>query len=401
MLSDAKIRNAKPQEKPYKLTDEKGLYVLAHPNGSKYWRLKYRFLGNEKTLALGVYPDVGLKDARERRDEARRLIANGIDPGEHKKATKAMKANLATNSFEAIAREWLSKMAPAWAPTHFSKIVLRLENDAFPWIGSKPITEITAPVLLAMARRVENRGAIDTAHRVLQNCGQIFRYAIATGRAERNPVPDLRGALTAVEGKHFPSITDPMKVAELLRAIDGFCGTLPVQCALRLAPLVFVRPGELRQAQWKDVDLDRGLWSFYVTKTKTDHAVPLCRQAVEILKEVYPLTGHGQYVFPGGWDHAKPMSPAAIAAALRRLGFDTKTEITGHGFRAMARTILHERLKFDPAVIEHQLAHRVSDSLGSAYNRTKFLDDRVKMMQAWADYLDKLKAGADVIVLSA
>ena len=401
MLTATAIRNTQPGEKPLKLADGRGLYLLITPNGGKWWRFDYRFNGKRKTLSMGVYPDIGLKDARERRDTARDLLVKGIDPSEHKKATKAIKSNLVANSFEIVAREWLSKMTPAWAPTHLSKIVLRLENDVFPWIGSKPISEITAPVLLAMARRVEGRGAIDTAHRVLQNCGQIFRYAIATGRAERNPVPDLRGALTAVEGKHFPSITDPVKVGELLRTIDGFRGTLPVQCALKLAPLVFVRPGELRQAQWADIDLDRGLWTYRVTKTKSDHAVPLSRQAVAILREVQPLTGHGRYVFPGGRDHSRPMSPAAIAAALQRLGFDTKTEITGHGFRAMARTILHERLKFDPAVIEHQLAHRVPDSLGSAYNRTKFLDDRVTMMQAWADYLDKLKAGADVIVLRA
>ena len=290
-------------------------------------------------------------------------------------------------------------MAPAWAPTHLSKIVLRLENDVFPWIGSKPISEITAPMLLAMARRVESRGAKDTAHRVLQNCGQVFRYAIATGRAERNPTPDLRGALSQAQLKHFPTLTDPVKVGELLRAIDGFRGTLAVQCALKLAPLVFVRPGELRQAQWADIDLERALWTYHATKTKTEHTVPLSRQALEILKDIQPLTGHGRYVFPGARDRSKPMSPAAIGAALQRMGYDTKTEITGHGFRAMARTILHERLKFDPAIIEHQLAHKVPDALGSAYNRTKFIDDRVKMMQSWADYLDELKAVAQVIPL--
>lgn len=398
-LTDTAIRNAKPGTKAVKLFDERGLFLIVTPSGGKWWRLRYRFGGKEKTLSLGTYPDVGLKDARERRDSARKLLSNDVDPGEHRKTTKAAQSLQATNSFEAIAREWLAKEKPSWAPTHYSKILLRLENDAFPWIGNMPITEVTAPVLLSMARRVEGRGAHDTAHRVLQNCGQVFRYAIATGRAERNPTPDLRGALTTVQQSHFPTLTDPIKVGELLRAIDGFRGTLVVQCALKLAPLVFVRPGELRMARWGDIDLGRALWTYHVSKTKTDHVVPLSRQAVAILKEIQPLTGHGQYVFPGARDHNHPLSPAAVGAALQRLGYDTKTEITGHGFRAMARTLLAERLKFDPQIIEHQLAHRVPDALGSAYNRSKFIDDRVAMMQAWADYLDEIKAGAKVIPL--
>ena len=401
MLTDTAIRNAKAAGKNLKLADEKGLFLLVTPSGGKWWRLNYRFGGKQKTLSLGIYPEVGLKDARERREAARKLLANGVDPGEHRKATKAIKLELATNSFETIAREWLAKEKPGWADTHYSKILLRLENDVFPWIGKMPITEVTAPVLLSMARRVEGRGAHDTAHRVLQNCGQVFRYAIATGRAERNPTPDLRGALTAVRQSHFPTLTDPIKVAELLRAIDGFRGTLVVQCALKLAPLVFTRPGELRMARWADIDLPRARWSYHVSKTKTDHVVPLSRQAVAILKEIHPLTGHGEYVFPGARDHARPLSPAAVGAALQRMGYDTKTEITGHGFRAMARTLLAERLKFDPQIIEHQLAHRVPDALGSAYNRSKFIDDRVAMMQAWADYLDELKAGAQVIPMTA
>ncbi|MDE2259358.1 MAG: site-specific integrase [Betaproteobacteria bacterium] len=278
-------------------------------------------------------------------------------------------------------------------------IVLRLENDVFPWIGSKPITEVTAPVLLTVARRVLERGIIDTPHRILQNCGQVFRYAIATGRADQNPVPDLRGALPVAQHKNFPSITDRVKVGELLRAIEGHRGTLAVNCAFRLAPLVFCRPGELRKAQWADIDLEMGEWNYFVTKVKKEHVVPLSRQAVAILKETQPLTGHGRYVFPGARDHTKPMSPTAINAALRRMGYDTKTEITGHGFRAMARTILHERLRLDPAIIDHQLSHNVPDALGISYNRTKFIDDRKVMMQTWADYLDELRAGAKVIPL--
>ncbi len=398
-LTDTEIRNKKSGPKPIRLFDGGGLYLEVAPSGGKWWRLKYRFEGKEKRLSLGVYPDVSLKDARERRDDARKLLANGIDPGVNRKAAKATKAILQTNAFEVIAREWLTKMKTEWADTHYSKVLLRLENDVFPWIGPNPITEVTAPVLLTVVRRVLDRGILDTPHRILQSCGQIFRYAIATGRAIRNPVPDLRGALPSPQGKNYPSITDPVKVGELLRAIEGHHGSLAVNCALRLAPLVFCRPGELRMAKWEDIDLERGVWDYFVTKAKKEHIVPLSKQAVAILKEIQPLTGHGMYVFPGARDHNRPMSPAAINAALRRMGYDTKTEITGHGFRAMARTILQERLKLDPAVIEHQLAHKVPDALGTAYNRTKFIDDRVVMMQTWADYLDELKAGARVIPL--
>ncbi len=399
MLTVTAIRNAKPRKKPYKMVDEKGLYILISPSGGKWWRVDYRFNGKRKTLSMGTFPEITLAEARDRRDADRKLLANDIDPGEYRKATKNLKADKTANSFEVVAREWLTKMKPSWAPTHLSKIVLRLENDVFPWIGSKPISEITAPALLVVARRVEGRGAVDSAHMVLQNCGQIFRYAVATGRVERNPVPDLRDALTKVVGKNFPSITEPVKVGELLRAIDGFRGTLVVQCALRLAPLIFCRPGELRQAKWAEIDFKERVWDYFVTKVKKRHLVPLSRQAIEILKEIYPLTGHGEYVFPGARDHARPMSPAAINAALRRMGYDTKTEITGHGFRAMAKTMLLERLKLDDKVIERQLTHKTSDPYGTSYDRAQFVDDRIPMMQTWADYLDELKAGAKVIPL--
>jgi integrase len=398
-LTNTAIKNARPSDKTARLFDGGGLYLEVAPSGGKWWRLKYRFEGKEKRLSLGVYPDVGLREARERRDEARKLLADGVDPGENRKAAKAAKTTLLANSFEVIAREWLAKMKSEWADSHYIKVVLRLENDVFPWIGSKPITEVTAPVLLTVARRVLDRGIADTPHRILQSCGQIFRYAIATGRAERNPVPDLRGALPSPQRKNFPSITDPVKVGELLRAIEGHRGTLAVNCALRLAPLVFCRPGELRMAKWEDIDLERGIWDYFVTKVKAEHLVPLSRQAVAILKEIQPLTGHGKYVFPGARDHTKPMSPAAINAALRRMGYDTKTEITGHGFRAMARTILHERLKVPENFIERQLSHKASGPLGTAYDRAKYIDDRIPMMQTWADYLDELKAGAKVIPL--
>jgi integrase len=289
-----------------------------------------------------------------------------------------------------IAREWFAKFAIEWAPSHAEKIILRLENDVFPWMGSRPISEIKPMELLAVIRRTESRGALDTAHRIKQNCGQIFRYAVATGRAERDPSQDLRGALPSVRKNHFASITDPEQVGELLRAIQGFRGTFVVQCALTLAPMLFVRPGELRRAEWKDIDFDKAEWRYFVTKTKTEHSVPLATQVVATLRELEALTGTGRYVFPGR-DPTRPMSEAAVNAALRRLGYDTKTEITGHGFRAMARTILAEELHQKPEVIEHQLAHKVPDALGSAYNRTKFLKERRAMMQIWADYLDHLK----------
>ena len=395
-LTDTAVRNAKPGDKPVKIFDERGLFLVVTPAGGKWWRLRYRFDGKEKLLSLGVYPDVGLKDARDRRDEARKLLANAIDPGENRKVQKAARVERSANSFEVVAREWFAKNRETWAASHADKIIKRLENDVFPWLGGKAIAEITAPDVLTVLRRIEGRGTNDTAHRASGNISQVMRYAIATGRAERDPCPDLRGALPPLRHDNFASITEPAKVAELLRAMDAFSGTFVVKSALLLAPLLFVRPGELRKAEWAGFDLEKAEWGYFVTKTKSDHLVPLASQAVAILKELYALTGHGRYVFPGR-DPQKPMSEAAINAALRRMGYDTKTEITGHGFRAMARTILHEELHQKPEVIEHQLAHKVPDALGTAYNRTKFLRERKVMMQLWADYLDKLKAGADVI----
>lgn len=389
-LTDVNVRNAKPRDKLYRLFDERGMYLEISTTGGKWWRLKYRFGGKEKRLSLGVYPDVSLKEARDRRDEARKLLANGVDPSIERKVQKAATIERTANSFEAVAREWFARQAPGWAASHSDKIMGRLEKDVFPWLGGRPIAEIKAPEVLAVLRRVEARGALDTAHRVHQNCGQVFRYAVATGRAERDISSDLRGALPPARHTHFASVTEPAEVASLLRALDGFQGTFVVQCALRLAPLLFVRPGELRTAEWAQFDLDKAQWRYTVSKTKTEHLVPLATQAVAMLRDIYALTGHRQYVFPGR-DVKKPMSGAAINAALRRMGFDTKTEITGHGFRAMARTILHEQLRFPSEVIEHQLAHKVPDALGTAYNRTKFIDDRIVMMQKWADYLDELK----------
>lgn len=398
-LTDTQIRKTKATDKPVKLTDGRGLSLMVVPAGGKWWRFRYRFDGKQKTLSMGTYPDVPLAKARENRDEARRLVADGIDPSENRKAQKAAKLGRTANSFEVIAREWFEARKSKWAPSHSSRLLKRLENDVFPWLGGRPIAEITAPEILAVMRRIEGRGTLDTAHRAHQDCGQVFRYAVATGRAERDPTGDLRGALPTAAGGHFAAITDPASVGELLRAIDGFKGTFIVQCALKLAPMLFVRPGELRQARWQEFDLDKAEWKYLATKTKTEHFVPLASQAVAILRELHALSGHTEFVFPGARSNGRAMSDAAVNAALRRMGYDTRTEITGHGFRAMARTILHEVLDIAPEVIEHQLAHKVPDALGSAYNRTKFLPARKAMMQQWADYLDKLKAGAEVIQL--
>ena len=397
-LTDTAIRNAKPGEKTVKMFDERGLYLEVSTSGGKWWRLKYRFDGKEKRLSLGVYPDVSLKDARERRDTARKLLADGTDPSENRKAQKSARADRAANSFEVVAREWFAKYSATWAKDHGNRIIRRLERDIFPWIGGRPVAEIAAPELLTVVRRIEDRGALETAHRALGNCGQVFRYAVATGRAERDPSGDLRDALPPVKGEHFAATTEPKRVGEILRALDGYQGTLTVRCALRLAPLVFVRPGELRKAEWGDIDLGAQEWRYTVTKTNTPHIVTLSRQAVDILRELQRLTGRGRFVFPGARSNGRPMSDNAILAAMRRLGI-TKEEMSGHGFRAVARTILDEVLGVRPDYIEHQLAHAVRDPNGRAYNRTAHLPERRKMMQEWADYLDKLKAGAEVIPL--
>jgi integrase len=397
-LTDTAVRNAKPTTKPVKLYDERGLFLLVTPAGGKWWRFRYKLDGKEKLLSLGVYPDVGLKDARTRRDAARKLLANGVDPGENRKATKAAKVERAGNSFEVVAREWYEKSKATWVDSHGDRILARLERDIFPWIGGRPIADIAAPELLACLRRIEARGAHETAHRAHSNCGQILRYAASTGRVTRDVSADLRGALTPFRGKHFAAVTEPNKVAELLRTLDGYHGTLPVTCALRLAPLVFVRPGELRTAEWADIDLETAEWRYHVTKTDTDHIVPLSTQAVAILTELHALTGRSRFVFPGARTNGRPMSDNAILGAMRRLGIE-KEEMSGHGFRAMARTILDEVLGVRPDLIEHQLAHAVKDPNGRAYNRTAHLPERRKMMQQWANYLDKLKAGAEVIPL--
>lgn len=395
-LSDVTIRKAKPSDKMQRLFDGGGLYLEITPAGSKLWRQKYRFGGKEKRLAHGTYPEVTLAEARERRDAARKLLANGVDPSEHRKAERAAGEERAANSFEVVAREWLAKRD--WVPSYLSKVEAWLVNDVFPWIGKRPVAEITAPEFLKAARRVEERGAIESAHRILQNCGQIMRYAIATGRAERNPVSDLKGAISPAPERHHAAMTDPTDIGGLLRAIDVYRGSLVTKCAMQLAALTFVRPGELRHAEWSEFDLDGGEWNIPGAKMKMrqPHLVPLSRQAVAILTELRPLTSRSVYVFPGGRSARRPMSNNAINAALRRMGFDN-TAMTAHGFRAMARTVLDEVLGFRADYIEHQLAHAVRDPNGRAYNRTSYLPERRKMMQAWADYLDQIKEGGEVL----
>lgn len=399
-LTELEIKAAKPSVKSYKLFDGGGLYLEIMPTGGKLWRMKYLIEGKEKRLSFGSYPRVGLKEARVMRENSRGLIVRGVDPSAQKKALKNARAERNANSFEAIAREWFERFKVTKSEGHSSKIIARMQRDIFPWLGGKPIADITAPDVLAVLRRIESRGAIETAHRAKGDISQVMRYAIATGRAERDPCPDLKGALTPSVPKHFAAITDHKEVGALLRTLDSYTGTLKVRVALAIAPLMFCRPGELRHMKWSEVDLDSAEWRYKVSKTKTDHLVPLARQAVAALRELQPLTGRGEYVF-AGYDPKRPMSGNTVNAALRRLGIDTQNQITGHGFRAMARTIIHEQLRIDPAQIEHQLAHKVPDALGTAYNRTKFFEERKKMMQLWADYLDRLKEGAKVISFHA
>lgn len=407
-LTDAAIRNAKPgrtpagktTDKPYKLGDSGGLYLEVSPAGGKLWRFKYRFEGKEKRLAVGKYPDTGLKEARERRDAARKLVANGVDPGEVRKDKKAAKVAEAANAaatFEAVAREWFAKFSPGWVPSHGGRILRRLEVDVFPWIGARPVGEVSPPEILSALRRIEGRGALETAHRALQNCGQVFRYAVATGRATSDPSRDLRGALPPVKERHHPSITEPKAIGALLRTVEGYAGAFVTKCALRLAPLVFVRPGELRRAEWGEFDLDAAEWRIPAErmKSRAPHLVPLSKQSLAVLRDLHPLTGNGRYVFPGARSTTRPMSENTVNGALRRLGYG-KDELTGHGFRSMASTLLNEQ-GWHRDAIERQLAHGERDTVRAAYNYAEHLPERRKMMQAWADHLDRLRDGAQVI----
>lgn len=401
-LTDTAIRNMKAPEKVSRLFDGGGLYLEVSPKGNKWWRFKYRFDGKEKRLSFGVYPMITLKVARERREETRKLLAHGVDPGENRKAVKMARLETLGNSFEVIARERFAKFSPTLSEGHRNRILRGLEMNVFPWIGKRPISEVKPPELLSVLRRIEERGALETAHRTLQNCGQVFRYAVQTSRAERDISTDLRGALSPVKKEHLAAITEPKAVGDLLRAIDGYEGYFVTKCALRVAPLFFVRPGELRQAEWKEIDWEKAEWNIPAErmKMKAAHLVPLSRQAIEILRELQAVTGVSRFLFPSARTLNRPMSNNAILAALRRMGYTTD-EMTGHGFRAMARTILDEVLGVRPDFIEHQLAHAVRDPNGRAYNRTAHLLERRKMMQEWADYLSVLKGGAKIILLNA
>jgi len=394
-LTNKAVENAKPRDKAYKLADSDGMYLYVTTKGQRYWRLDYRYEGRRKTLALGVYPDVSLKKAREKRGAARTQLADGIDPSAQKKAEKLSSAG--KESFETIAREWFEKFSPNWAPTHSSKIKIRLEQDVYPYAGKRPINNLAAPEILQLLRRIESRGALETAHRVRQHIGQVMRYAVATGRAERDPTQDLRGALPPTKVKHHGSITDPKRIGALLRALDGYKGQHITRCALKLTPLVFVRPGELRTAEWAEIDLEAAEWRIpaHKMKMKQPHIVPLSTQAVEVLKDIHPLTGHGKYLFPSIRTWKRPMSENTVNAALRRMGYEPG-DMTAHGFRSMASTLLNEQ-GWHRDAIERQLAHAERNDVRAAYNYAEHMPERRKMMQAWSDYLDGLKKGGKII----
>lgn len=400
-LTDTFVRQVKSSVKPAgdKYTDGHGMYLHVKPAG-KYWRFDYSFLGKRKTLALGVYPDVSLLKARARRQEARELLADGVDPGAAKRDAKHAKMIAAEHTFEAVARRWLEKTKSERAATTQEKVKNWLAKDLYPVIGSQPISTIKPRDVLVAVQRIEARGANESAHRVKSLCGQVFRFAVATGLAERDVTADLKGALVSVQTNHFAAITDPHQVAKLLIAIHGYSGHPYAAAALKLAPLVFVRPGELRSAEWCEIHLDAAEWRIpgHKMKMKNDHIVPLAKQAVDILRSMHLMTCHGKYVFPSIRTTDRCMSENTINAALRGLGFG-KDVMTGHGFRAMARTILDEVLEERVDYIEHQLAHTVKDANGRAYNRTAHLPARRMMMQRWADYLDELRIGANAVQL--
>lgn len=397
-LTDPAVKNAAPKEKQYTLYDSEGLFLLVMPNGSKLWRWKYRVGGVERRTSLGVYPKVSLRAARLERDRLQAELKRGVDPAVEKQALKAVE-RATGETFQLIAEEWHTKYRHTWADNTAKTVIERLQKDIFPYIGARPIREITPPELLAVVRRIESRGAVETARRDLQKCGEIFRYALATGRAERDIAADLRGAIAPPKKRHFASIHEPKEIGELLRAIDGYRGSLVTRCALQLAPLTFVRPGELRHTEWNEIDFENSELRIPAArmKMKEKHIVPLSRQALEVLKELHPLTGGGNYVFPGARSASRPMSENAVLAALRRMGYE-KGEMTGHGFRSMASTILHEQGWLSD-VVERQLAHGDRNKVRASYNFAQHLDKRREMMQAWANYLDTLREGGKVVSL--
>jgi len=395
-LTDTAIRNAKPKDKTYVLNDGRGLNLEISPKGGKWWRLRYTFGGKPNRISLGTYPEISLVQARERREEARKLIAQGIDPSNARKDARVQEQQQ-IETFELVARQWHEKFNSKWTPGHAARIMTSLQQDAFPWIGSKAIRSILPPEVLSVARRVESRGAIETAHRLVGNIGMVFRYAVAAGLADSDPTRDLRGALSPTNEKHHASLTEPGTVGELLRTIETYKGSLITRCALKLAPLTFVRPGELRHAEWSEINEEAAEWRIpaHKMKMRTQHIVPLSKQALAVLEEIKPLTGTGRYVFPGERTASRPMSENTVTAALRRLGY-AKDEMTGHGFRSIASTLLNE-LGWNRDAIERQLAHAERNNVRAAYNFAEFLPERRKMMQAWADHLDTLREGGKVV----
>lgn len=391
-LSATEVEKAKPTDKPKFLFDGGGLYLEITTKGKKLWRFKYRILGKPKLLSFGSYPDISLLEARTKRQEARNRVANGIDPSDLRKASKKEQEAVET-TFEIVAKEWFAKNEPIWSASHIRTVKSRLERDVYPIIGNRPIADITRGEVIALLRKVEGRGVIETADRIKMYCGQVFRYALNLEMIKFNPVSDMRDVISKREQGHHAAITDPKRVGELLRSIDEYNGSYVVKCAMQIAPMVFLRPGELRKAEWADFDLETGDWNIPASrmKMKQPHLVPLSKQVIFILKELQDLTGDGKYVFPCMRSKQRPMSDVAMLAALRRMGY-SKEEMTTHGFRAMARTILDEVLGVRPDFIEHQLAHAVKDPNGRAYNRTAHLKERREMMQMWANYLEKIKA---------
>jgi integrase len=398
-LTDSAIKAAKPKEdgKPIKLSDGGGLYLLVNQVG-KYWRFNYRYSNKQKTLSFGVYPDINLKTAREKHQAAKELLARDIDPSAYKQQAKAEQIAITENTFEAIALEWLTQASAQWSPSHLDKTMSRFKNDVFPWLGHRPIATIEPPEILKCLRRVEERGALETAHRIKQAIGQVFRYAVATGRAQRDQTTDLKGALPTSRSKNFAAIIDPVQVGQLMRDIQAYKGHLETRISLQLSAYLFQRPNEICAMEWAEINMEKALWSLPAEKMKMRqaHLVPLPKQCIELLEEIRPLTGHRRYVFTSMTDSAKPMSNNTVRQALRRMGYDNNT-MTAHGFRAMARTLLDEELEVNMTYIEHQLSHAVKDANGTAYNRTKHLRQRIAMMQQWADYLDSLRAGAQVL----
>lgn len=390
-LTDKFIKNLKSPDKTKRYFDGYyGLYLEHANRGGKYWRQKYRYLGKEKRLSHGVYPIVTLKVARDRCLEAKRLLDNGIDPADHKKEIRETKLESASNSFVDVARDWHKKQSTVWTARHSDDVWKRIERHLLLDLGSKSISEIKPREILTVVSKLDDQGKYETAHRLLGVCSQIMRFAVASGKIVSDPTRDLRGALSPLKRTHRSAITEPSKVGPFLNVLDGYDGSPIVRSALLLAPLLFVRPGELRTAKWIDIDFDRGEWRFHISKTESDHIVPLAKQAIHIFKQIEPITKDSPYVFPNGRTNSMPMSDNALNAALRRMGV-AKSEMCAHGFRAMARTILEEELGFSAHIIEQQLAHVVRDPLGRAYNRTTHIKERTKMMQEWADYLDELK----------